>query len=107
MNVILKVGLVLLKLYEKRLLDMKIDEILVFFNDLSKSELFINTQYFAIKEGKISIEDASEEYDIIENLSKSLKETPLPQTILDQLDREYVLFEIIIIEALNKMHASK
>ena len=103
MDVILKVGIVLLKLYEEKLLNMKFDGILQFFNDLSKGELFMNTQYFAIKEGKISMDVALEEYNIIENLSKLLKEISLPQSILNQLEREYVLYDIILIEALNKM----
>ena len=113
-KVIFKIGIIILKLYEEKLLSMKFDAILHFLTEIGKHEIFMNIKYFAIKEGKYEgsgeennqvILELTEEYEAIENISKLMNSTPLPRVILDSLERDYVLYELNFVKALNKIHS--
>ena len=91
---------------------MKFDAILHFLTEIGKHEIFMNTKYFEIKEVKYEgneedkplVPELTYEYEAIENISKLMNNTPLPRVILDSLEKNYVLYELSFIKALNKIH---
>ena len=104
MKTIFKVSLIIFKHFEDYLLGLKFDDIVPFLCDISKNEIFKNTQYFEIKEKILPIEEATKEYYTIENFSKLMKEMTLNRGLFDKLERIYKLYDVNPEKAINNIY---
>jgi hypothetical protein len=87
--------------YKEKLLEMKFDGILNFLGELGREELFKNTKYFSAIQGKLSKEEAGEEFNIITNFASLYKNINVSKILIDILDLDYQVFEVLMPQKLK------
>jgi hypothetical protein len=96
---IFRTGIFILLEYKEKLLEMKFDTILNFLSDMGRDEIFKNTKYFEVIEGKIPKEEASPEFKAISTYEKTIKNIHVTNQLLQLLDVDFEVLEV----RLNKM----
>lgn len=90
----MRVAVAILRMYEKKLIGLKFDQVMHFFGDLGRTEIFKNDKYMELKQkGELASAQGDPSIEFIENIWTLMEESGVTRLLLNELERNYILFD--------------